>query len=62
MTYKNHMDNLLEAAIQDGVVPGLAALIDHRDGSRYEAGFGEQVHVSGVDMDAETVLRNLPRS
>ena len=37
MTYKNHMDNLLEAAIKDGVVPGLAPLIDHRDGSRYEA-------------------------
>jgi methyl acetate hydrolase len=50
------MDNLLEAAIQDGVVPGLAALIDHRDGSRYEAGFGEQVHGSGVNMNAETVL------
>ena len=56
MTYKNHMDNLLEAAIQDGVVPGLAALINHRDGSRYEVGFGEQVHGSGVNMDAETVL------
>ena len=56
MTYKNHMDNLLEAAIQDAVVPGLTALIDHRDGSRYEAGFGEQVHGSGVNMDAETVL------
>ena len=53
MTYKNHMDNLLEAAIQDAVVPGLTALIDHRDGSRYEAGFGEQVLGSGVNMDPE---------
>ncbi len=56
MTYKVHLDTLLKDAIQNGVVPGLAVLVNHRDGSRYEAGFGERVHGGGASMDSDTVL------
>ncbi len=56
MALQDRADALLRSAVADGDVPGVVALATSRDGTLYEAGFGERVLGGGAAMTPDTVV------
>jgi CubicO group peptidase (beta-lactamase class C family) len=55
MTLKTRADELLQAAVAAGQVPGVVAMATDREGTIYEGAFGERVLGSGQAMTTDTV-------
>ena len=55
MTLKQAADTLLSRATKAGDVPGVVAMATNREGTIYEAAFGERVKGSGPAMTTDTV-------
>jgi CubicO group peptidase (beta-lactamase class C family) len=52
---KQAIDKVLGDAVKSGAVPGVVAAITNREGTLYEAGFGERVLGKGAAMTTDTV-------
>ena len=55
MSLQSEADTVLHGAVANGDVPGVVAAATDRDGTIYEAGFGERVIGSGIAMTTDTV-------
>jgi methyl acetate hydrolase len=55
MSLKERVDGLLSAAIEQGDVPGVVAVVVDREGVVYEGAFGKRNLVTGEPMTADTV-------
>ncbi len=55
MGLKQSLDNVLGEAVTAGVVPGVVAAVTNREGTLYEAGFGERTLGKGQTMTPDTV-------
>ena len=55
MSLKQAADDLLRAAVAAGHVPGVVAMATDREGTLYEAAFGERVLGAGQPMTTDTV-------
>ena len=53
---RSKANNLLEQAVDDGDVPGVAACVTNRSGATYEGGFGKRVLGQPADMTPDTVV------
>jgi CubicO group peptidase (beta-lactamase class C family) len=55
MSLQSEADAVLHGAVANGDVPGVVAAATERDGTIYEAGFGERVIGTGIAMTTDTV-------
>ena len=55
MALKQALDKVLSDGVASGAVPGVVAAVTSRDGTLYEAGFGERVLGQGAAMTPDTV-------
>jgi methyl acetate hydrolase len=55
MNLKQRADRVLSGAVATGAVPGVVAMAANREGTVYEAAFGERSIGSGVAMTTDTV-------
>jgi len=56
MSLQTKADALLQSAVAEGDVPGVAALATDKSGTIYEGGFGERVQDGGAAMSPDTVV------
>jgi methyl acetate hydrolase len=54
--FSEHADRLLRHACETGSLPGVVAMLANRDGTLYEAAFGERSAGSGEPMTLDTVV------
>jgi methyl acetate hydrolase len=55
-SFSEHANQLLRRACESGSLPGVVAMIANREGTLYEAAFGERSSGSGAPMTLDTVV------